>query len=222
MKNLISYSLLLFVFFGCNKNDNSIGDQAYLYGTITSENQLLITEAVARPIKKRSIFIASSPSDSVNFIYKVTTDSLGQYNFKGLNKGQGYLVFFRDTIRGNYYSVYQTLKPSENSQPLFAKIDTKELTGVKFKVTDSLGFPISDALIYLYRSRIVAEAKNIKGSIYQLKSDSNGEALQTGMNFGEWFIYANFKVDATNNLMALQNLVVNKNQITNSTIVIRK
>ncbi|MEO5911785.1 MAG: hypothetical protein ABIP95_12920 [Pelobium sp.] len=222
MKKLILSIILILSFLGCSKNENSIGDQSYLYGTLTSENQYLTLEAQASPIKNRLIYISNSPSDSVNYIYRVSTDSVGQYHFKGLRNDKDYLIFFRDTIKGNFYSVYQTLKPSENPQTLKATIATKDATGAIFKVTDSLGFPVNDAEIYLFRSKVLAEAKNSKGSIYQLKTDVNGEALKTGMNLGEWFTYVTFKVDTSNHLQANQNFVVNKGQLTNSTAVLRK
>jgi hypothetical protein len=55
-----------------------------------------------------------------------------------------------------------------------------------------------------------------------LKSDANGQSLKTGMSLGEWFTYVNFKSDSLHNLQAIQNFVVNKNQITTSIIALRK
>ncbi|OAQ41774.1 hypothetical protein A5893_01265 [Pedobacter psychrophilus] len=222
MKKSILYIILSFALLGCGKNVNTIGEQAYLYGILTAENQYLTLEAQASPIKNRIVYISSSPSDSVNYIYRVSTDSVGQYHFKGLRNDKDYLIFFRDTIKGNFYSIYQTLKPSENPQMLKATIATKDATGAIFKVADSLGFPVNDAEIYLFRSKVLAEAKTSKGSVYQLKSDANGEALKTGMSLGEWFTYVTFKIDTSNHLQAIQNLVVNKGQPTNITVVLRK
>lgn len=214
----VLFSFLLLC--GCQK-DKQLGGDAYIRGNLTWQNQYSEGSKVL-PVQKGLVYISKSQdADSVNYYYSTKTDSLGYFTFTGLNKDEGYLLFYKDTLQGNPYEVYQTAEPSVRPISLLANISQTNATGLKLLLTDENGGLVGKANVYLYRSKVLADSRDPLASSFQVKSDVNGQALQLRMAPGIWYAYANFQTDSIR-LQNMQDYVVTNNNLTLGTIVLKK
>lgn len=213
-------TLLCVIFTGCSKADKyPLGFDSYIYGKLYWKNDFLTADNETGVVKNRNIYLSASPGDSINYLYHIKTDSAGNFLFSGLKNKTEYLVFFKDTIAGNQYVTYNTIKPSGSPQNLNAKIQTKDIDGVLMNIVDSNGEAINAANIYFFRSRLLAESKNTSESIYHIKSNTFGEALKTGLAIGTWYVYVNFKSE-TLDLSAVESFVISKNNLNDMEIML--
>lgn len=222
MKN--SYILLVFlalVIAACNKSELTTGGPDYVYGQVYWQNHLLINNNPSAPVKQKEIYIAALPSDSSNYIYHVKTDNEGRFTFNGLKKNTHYLIFFKDTIQGNTYSFYKEVMPTDKPYSFKASIAPEDASGVLFHVSDIENAPIFGAKIYLFRSRVLAESEDPTGSLYQIASDSYGQAMKTGLSGGQWYALALFNSDSLK-LSALAPFVVEEGRTAAMPLVLQE
>lgn len=215
---ILLFSCLAFLS-GCVK-EAPLGGNSYIYGKLSYQNNLL-ENSEEQILKNRLVYLSAADGDSLNYYYHTLTDSLGYFMFNGLKKGDRYLIFFNDTIKGNRYTAYLTLNPNDHTNILKAAINSKAATGVRLRVTDEESNLLSGVSLYLYRSRVLAESKDPKGSIYQLSSNTNGEALQVNMAIGNWYVYANFQSDSLR-LQDIQPFTIEEATLTSKTLVLKK
>lgn len=136
MKSYITAAIILVIIIvaGCNKikHDDLYGD-GILAGQLTYYNPYS-GEYILKPAGKRTVHIAYSPSDTLNFIYNATTNDLGYFVFTNLDKDKRYDLFFSDTIGGVRYTAFLTRSPYIDTLRMVALPDTFLQNGLSLTI----------------------------------------------------------------------------------------
>lgn len=193
---LTSTLALLSLVSACNKApdfDDDFGGTGLLRG------RLVYTDAFAgngtvTPLAKRTVYLALSPSDQLNYKYSATTDKDGYFLFDHLNTERMYTTFFNDTIRQVRYTALETSMPKETPYLLQAKNDTLTQNGfvVTLRSNSTLGISstVANANICVFANRLMARADTCLGSLFTLKTDNYGRVVRYNLRPATYYIFS--------------------------------
>lgn len=222
MKKIIfAFILVSLLISGCKKVTYSVGDDQQIFGQIFRYNNLLEKGETLKTLNKKVIYISPFPSDSINYIYSAKSDSLGRFVFSGLKNDKDYLIFIKDSIHGFTYSFYEKLRPSTIGQVLIAKILPQDSEGILLKINDVNGEPVNKAKVYLYKSKLLAESKQVESSIYSIQSDNYGQAIKTGLDETTWYAYVVYDSEGIK-MSKIVSFVVQPNSLTQMSITLEQ
>ena len=189
MKKILTIVLILLLS-ACRKDftDDVKGSET-ISGRLMAKN-LFAYDNILHPLGNRMIKIAYSPSDTLNYIYSMKTDTDGYFRFNRLDEDKKYDIFFEDSVFGRRYLAFDSLYPPNDTLALIAYPDTTRQNIIEIITEDSSGYPTS-ASICIFSSKVAFNASDsCTGSMQQFSSDSLGRRIIYNLIPGEYYIRA--------------------------------
>lgn len=190
---LISVSLLIVVYFMSCSKKNDFGGQGRLGGLLTYYNPYS-GEVIKKVLANRKIFIAYHPSDTLNYIYSVTTDASGYFMFTALDKTKQYDIFFDDTANNVEYKSLITRSPDNDSLLIVALPAGNLQNGVSVMVTDTANNKVQGITVAVYDNfdlfNIDTATKSNANAVFTLTTNQYGLDSRFGVAAGKYFFAA--------------------------------
>lgn len=137
----------------------------------------------------RRVYISYTPTDSVNFIYYVKTDTQGYFTFTRLDDHTDYDLFVEDSVDKVKYAAYLTVHTPNDSVIIIAQNDTIHQNGIVLRVTDNNAQYVSGATISLYNNQQIFLADTAgTQAIASINTDTYGRALFLNYLAGDYYV----------------------------------
>ncbi len=185
MKQIIFVLLGILILAACEKRKEEI-KSGFLAGRLLYTNPYEPLSGT-KGVPGKLVRIAAAPSDTLNYIYSVTTDQEGYFTFQYLDANKPYLVFFEDSIGGLLYKG-QTPGTTDNAGlRIVAVPDTKGQNGYSLKVTDTTGGRVAGASICVFNNMAGWNADTCIGSLYGFDVSAEGDAVKYKITPGLYY-----------------------------------
>lgn len=183
-------------FAGCKSVVDDFGGEGRLRGRLLYADPYAGNGALL-PLANRSVKLALSPSDQLNFKYSTQTDQDGYFQFENL-PARSYDVFFSDTVGQRPTVATKTgLLPTDQSFELRAAYDSLGQNGLFVTVRDSRGDALGNARICVFNNATLARADTCAGSSFQLTTDAVGRAVAYGLPAGKYYLLSKATLGST-------------------------
>lgn len=194
MKIIIKYIVLVGIFLSCAKDDRDTEDvlkgNSHISGHVTFKD-LYAGISEKKPAADRRVYISYSPTDSINFIYYVKTDSQGYFSFTRLDRDTKYDLFIIDSSDKIKYSAFVTVQTPNDSVEIVATNDTIKQNSVLVHLTDGNGHYVPNATVGIYNNGIIfGSDTSITQAFAHTTTDPYGRALFYNLKAGLYFLRA--------------------------------
>lgn len=197
----ISYAAILMALIlaiGCEKVlDDDFGGDKLLRGRLTYLDRFASSN-IELPLANRTVRLAISPSDSVNFKYSVTTDKDGYFLFDRLNGATEYELFFADTVRHQPYLAIRRGLPQDVPFILRATNDLRAQNVLRVDLHDPNGGLMANTAVCLFNNRLLARTDTCVNSVLQLKTDAYGQLIRYGLRPGKYYLLSKIAIAGQN------------------------
>ncbi len=184
------------IFAGCKSVVDDFGGEGQLRGRLLYADPYAGNGALL-PLANRSVKLATSPSDQLNFKYSAQTDKDGYFQFENL-PARSYDVFFSDTVEGRPTVATQTgLLPTDQPFILQAAYDSLARNGLFVTVRDSRGDALGGTRVCVFNNATLARADTCAGSSFQLTTDAVGRAVAYGLPAGKYYLLSKATLGGT-------------------------
>ena len=223
MKYVITTILtIMFFALSCDKEDgNDVFGDKTIRGRLGYIDEYA-ANSIVRPLAKRLVKIAYSPSDKLNFLYIDTTDSEGYFNFTNL-ADKDYDIFFQDTVGGSRYGAFVTIRPPKDTLSLLATNDQLTQNGIFVKVTLQ-GQGVSKANVCLYNNKAAYDADTAfacANVVKTLTTDDAGGRVEYNLLPGEYYLRSSIKI-GNDTYRGVQTVTVQPNGIVSAPVQLQK
>lgn len=183
--------------FSCKKmSEDKKQDDLYIRG------RLFLTDTLTQnniniPLGNKSVQLAESNGDLLNFLYSDTTDKDGYFVFNLLNSSseKDFIVRYEEKVSEVWYSGSASAKKGQANIALVAELSQTRQNGFYTFVKDSLNGGMPGAKVYLFNSRVLAEINSPAGAVDSLVANSTGRIFKLNINPGLYYLNAIKKVD---------------------------
>ncbi|WPQ63668.1 hypothetical protein SIO70_02175 [Chitinophaga sancti] len=173
------FAILILLLTGCQKfrdlkKDSDARGEERIRGRLFAYNNLTQNNST-RPLGSKHVTIGyADQADTINYIYDVTTDAEGYFEFKTLAAGVRYRIRYTEEIEGVLYTASAVIIAPQAALALVAAIDRVNQNGFHIVIADSLGGTFKDMEICVFNSRLLFENSNCEQSSFKLNTDSLG------------------------------------------------
>jgi hypothetical protein len=183
---------LLFACTKRKKQDNLfIRGRLFLLDTIAQQ-------AINQPLSGKTVRLAASATDSLNFIVTRKTDTAGYFLFDLPGDGKNdYYVRYDETVNGVHYTANAPAANAQDNVLLVATIDQSKETGILVYTRDASAGIMPASKLYIYNSQVLAALNDPNGVRDSLLTDANGRAFKLQYPAGTYYLKAIKKVGST-------------------------
>lgn len=172
----------------CKKTEDDFKGTEKLAGRL-SYRDIYSGDGIAKPLAKKIVRLAYSPSDTLNYLYSDSTDADGYFLFENVEKGRSYDLFYTDSIGGIRYNAFTTVVPPNTTISLVAGNDSTGQNGL-YAETKLNGQLIGGVRICIFNNQTQFNADTCNGSYRSDVSDNSGRKIFYNLLPGSYYIKA--------------------------------
>lgn len=194
MPVLITISILLMAMQSCKKQEaDDFNGNGNFAGKLVCLNPNS-GELVPKPLANRKVYLAYVPSDTLNYIYSVTTNNEGYFVFTNADKSRKYDIFFSDTLGTVWYKAVVTETADKDDILLLATPDQARQNGIAATAQDVTGAQIKDVTVSGYDSHDIFVADSIAGTnagaVFSFATNIYGKNTAYNLRPGVYYLIA--------------------------------
>lgn len=191
-RNIFIIIVIAFLQLTCTKTEDDFKGTEKLAGRL-SYRDIYSGDGIAKPLAKKIVRLAYSPSDTLNYLYSDSTDADGYFLFENVEKGRSYDLFFSDSINGTRYNAFATVAPPNTTINLMAGNDSTGQNGL-YAETKLNGQLIGGVRICIFNNLSQFNADTCNGSYRSDVSDNSGRKIFYNLLPGSYYIKAYKKI----------------------------
>ncbi|RYG27634.1 MAG: hypothetical protein EOO01_41050, partial [Chitinophagaceae bacterium] len=189
MNKKIFIAILLVVFqLSCDKKGGDFTGEEKLRGRLTY-GDIYSGDGLVKPVAGKKVYLAYSPSDTLNYLYSDTTDADGYFSFENVAGGKGYDLFFSDSLNGIRYTAFKNVTPPNTTIDLLAGNDSIGQNGMYIE-TRLNGQLLANTDICVFNNQALFNADTCAGSNRSAPSDQSGRKIFYNFLPGTYYLRA--------------------------------
>src|SRR5688500_12249873 len=114
MKGLFIAVLVVLLFSHCEKTPGDLSGEKYINGRLFLYDSIT-QQAMGQPLGKKKVTISyADQEDTLNYLFSVTTDEEGYFDFKNLNENTRYRISYEEKIGDVTFIARDTIPVTES------------------------------------------------------------------------------------------------------------
>lgn len=176
------FSLIILLTAGCKKSEaDDLGGTAIIRGSLYIHDTLRSFSG-ALPLKNQEILVKyPADSNTLNYMYKVTTNVEGGYGFTNLQKGASYYLYSEKEEGGLTFASGKLINLTNDttvvSDTLFPVFKKYSLLKITCRDTTAARNPLYNAQVCVFANDSAAQHNQCAGSIINTFTDISGNVF---------------------------------------------
>ena len=185
-KNIYIVALLSVFQLTCTEKQDDFSGREWIRGRLSYQD-IYSGDGSLKPLGKKMVKLAYSPSDTLNYLYNDSTDADGYFIFKNAIKGLPYDLIFEDSIGGNRYLAFKTVVAPDTTVNLIAKNDTIRQNGLYIE-TKLNGQPAGAVRICIFNNEVSFNVDTCNGNFKSDFTDAFGKKIYYNIAPGNYYV----------------------------------